>query len=116
MARDPVIISTTPVPTLAELVEQPERVGDLSSDAATAFLVQLAPLQTALLARALARTGAAATGRDRLLTVRETAAKMGQSEEWVYKHRDDLPVVRNGRLLRFSEAGIEARIHRQQRR
>lgn len=106
----------TPLSSLADLVEHPERAHDLPADVARALLAQVAPLQMALLGRAFAPDGPGA-GRDRLLTVKDAAAKIGQSAEWLYKHASTLPfTVRNGRALRFSEVGIEAWIRRQQRR
>lgn len=103
------------VPSLAELLEHPERSDDLPPDTARALLAHLVPLQTALLARAFA-TGAEAVGRDQLLTVEVAAKRLGQSPHWLYKHARNLPfTIHNGRALRFSEAGIEAWIRRQRR-
>jgi predicted DNA-binding transcriptional regulator AlpA len=104
------------VPSIAELLTHPERANDLPADIARGLLAQVAPLQMALLGRAFARDGAGGS-RDRLLAVKDAAAKLGQSVEWLYKHASTLPfTVRNGRALRFSEVGIEAWIRRQQRR
>jgi hypothetical protein len=101
--------------TLADLAAQPERVNDLAPGQARAYLAQLVPLQSALLARAFARDGSGSRG-DRLLSVKEAAAKLGQSLHYVYKHADAFPfVVRNGRALRFSEVGMERWIREQQR-
>jgi excisionase family DNA binding protein len=45
---------------------------------------------------------------DRLLNVQEAATKLSLSEDYLYRHSGRLPfTVRNGRQLRFSEAGIE---------
>jgi len=69
---------------------------------------------TALQARAVARLGTAnepsppATGGDRLLDVKEAAALLGMSIDWVYRRARRLPfTVRMGRTLRFSETGIQ---------
>jgi predicted DNA-binding transcriptional regulator AlpA len=64
----------------------------------------------------LVRDGATAQrkDRDRLLNVSEAAEKLGVKPDWVYRHHKDLPFrVRHGRLLRFSELGIEDYIRRQ---
>jgi excisionase family DNA binding protein len=46
--------------------------------------------------------------RDRLLTVKEAAAKLAVKVGWLYRHADQLPfTVPQGRLLRFSERGID---------
>ena len=51
--------------------------------------------------------------RDRLLNVAEAAVKLGVTPDWHYRHHKGLPfTVRHGRLLRFSELGIEDYIHR----
>lgn len=50
---------------------------------------------------------------DRLLDVKEAAEKLRRSADWLYRHASELPfVVRDGRLLRFSEQGIEAYIRK----
>lgn len=103
------------VPSLAELLEHPERSHDLSADAARALLAHLVPLQTVLLVRAFAARSEG-VGRDQLLSVQAAAKRLGQSPHWLYKHARTLPfTVRNGRALRFSEAGIEAWIRCQRR-
>lgn len=103
------------VPPLAELLEHPERGNDLPPDAARALLARLVPLQAVLLARAFA-AGPEGAGRDQLLTVEGAAQKLGQSPHWLYKHARVLPfTVRNGRALRFSEAGIDMWIRHQRR-
>lgn len=110
-----VLCDRPPVLSIAELLTHPERANDLPTDIARALLAQVAPLQVALLGRAFAPDGAGGS-RDRLLSVKDAAAKLGQSVEWLYKHAGALPfTVRNGRALRFSEVGIEAWIRRQQR-
>ena len=106
----------TTLSSLADLIEHPERAHDLPPQVARALLAQVAPLQMSLLGRAFAPDGVGG-GRDRLLAVKDAAAKLGQSVEWLYKHASTLPfTIRNGRALRFSEVGIEAWIRRQQRR
>src|SRR5262249_25130303 len=111
-----VAVRLAAAPTLADLAAQPERVNDLAPGQARAYLAQLVPLQTALLSRAFAQDGSADSRGDRLLSVKGAAAKLGQSVAYVYKHADAFPfVVRNGRGLRFSEAGIERWIRGQQR-
>jgi hypothetical protein len=47
------------------------------------------------------------TGPDSLIRVREAAALLGRSEDWLYKNADRLPFTRRDRRsLRFSSAGI----------
>src|SRR5262249_6638250 len=111
-----VVVRLPAAPTLADLTAQPVRVNDLSPGQARAYLAQLVPLQTALLSRAFAQDGSADSRGDRLLSVKEAAAKLGQSAGYVYKHANTFPFrIRNGRALRFSEVGIERWIREQQR-
>ena len=47
------------------------------------------------------------------VSARVAAQKLGRSPDWLYRHGSELPfVVRDGRLLRFSEQGIEEYIKR----
>jgi predicted DNA-binding transcriptional regulator AlpA len=53
------------------------------------------------------------TTRDRLLGVEEAGARLGVTADWLYRHHKHLPfTVRCGRLLRFSELGIEQYIRK----
>jgi predicted DNA-binding transcriptional regulator AlpA len=52
-------------------------------------------------------------GRDTLLNVAEASQKLGVKPGWLYRHHKNLPfTVRHGRLLRFSELGIDDYIRR----
>jgi hypothetical protein len=106
-------VSISTVPTLVELLVDPERVSDLPPAAAAQLLVRLTALQTALAVRAL-NSGADARQPamgDRLLDVRAAATRLARSTDWLYRHANTLPfTVRDGRLLRFSERGIETYI------
>jgi len=52
--------------------------------------------------------GEASPDHDRLLDVKEAAAKLGASEDWLYRRSRNLPfVIRIGRKVLFSQAGIE---------
>ena len=101
------------VPRLEELVADPEqfRVLDahttrvLKTQAITALIL----LHNHDLDAARAETDAhPLQRRDRLLNVNQAAEKLGVKRDWLYRHHSDLPFrVRHGRLLRFSELGIE---------
>ncbi len=95
------------VPTLADLLNDPERISALPRDAIAELRGQIAKLDTLLLSRLLAagedRPGA---DGDRLLDVAEAAAKLGLSRDALY--RNEYPfVVKIGNRRRFSERGIE---------
>ena len=49
-----------------------------------------------------------AAATDRALNVREAAALLGMSTDWLYRNKDRLPFTRptGRRAVRFSEAGI----------
>jgi excisionase family DNA binding protein len=82
------------------------------ADALPDLIAQLEGFKARLYAR-LSAAAPTAASRDRLLTVKEAAEKMRCSADWLYRHSPTLPfVVRDGRLLRFSEQGIEEYIRR----
>ena len=83
---------------------------DISIDRIPAVLTQLAAASQHLAARLLSTNGQAqtATTNGRLLDVTEASERLGCSSDWLYRHASDMPfVVRVGRLLRFSESGLE---------
>lgn len=77
------------------------------------LIAQVEGLKARLYARLNASNSTPPTARDRLLNVKEAAQKLGRSTDWLYRHSSELPfIVRDGRLLRFSEQGIEDYIKR----
>jgi predicted DNA-binding transcriptional regulator AlpA len=58
--------------------------------------------------RYLMPTRGTAPPADRLLSAAKAAERTGMSEDWLYRHADELPFTRrtSGRAVRFSEAGI----------
>lgn len=98
------------VPSLQEIIAEPARVSALPTEAIPALRGELARLDTILLTRLLAMTtNAESDSDDQLLDAAEAAAKLGTSEDWVYRHAKTLPfTVRIGKKsLRFSKAGID---------
>ena len=106
------------VPRLEELVADPDKIRVLDSNTAQALKTQ------AITALNLLRgfddessqklTYDRERGRgERLLNVDEAGEKLGVKPDWLYHHHKSLPfTVRHGRLLRFSELGIEEYIRR----
>jgi predicted DNA-binding transcriptional regulator AlpA len=95
------------VPTLTDLLNDPDRISVLPRDVIAELRGQIAKLDTLLFSRLLAggddRPGA---DGDRLLDVAEAAAKLGLSRDALY--RNEYPfVVKIGNRRRFSERGIE---------
>jgi hypothetical protein len=95
------------VPTLADLLNNPERISALPKDVIADLRGQIAKLDTLLLSRLLSgeQHQAGADG-DRLLTASEAASKLGLTKDALY--RNEYPfIVRVGSRRRFSEKGIE---------
>jgi predicted DNA-binding transcriptional regulator AlpA len=94
-----------------------EGLGQIPSEQIPAMLAQLAVLQGTLAARLL---GAPLTTNcrshppvepDRLLDIREAAAMLSVSPDWLYRRTKKLPfVIRLGRQIRFSARDIEKHI------
>jgi excisionase family DNA binding protein len=102
---------------LATLVADPSRLDAVAPADVPALLGAVAELearlwvrlQTPTVAPSLPSRGGNGNGADRLLTVDETAKRLGVSRRWVYRRADELPFARRiaGGLLRFSERGLE---------
>ena len=81
---------------------------------ATVLLVEVAAIQATLASRIAAqsqsdhKTERAQPEEDRLLTVEETATRLGVRAQWLYRHAKQLPFARklSRKALRFSEAGL----------
>jgi excisionase family DNA binding protein len=102
----------TPLSSLADLLDHPERAHDLPPQVARDLLPRIIGLQVAVLARALVN-GHDTDSEDRLLTVGEAAARLGQSKDWLYRHATKLPFTRRvGRQVRFSSQSLESYIRR----
>jgi predicted DNA-binding transcriptional regulator AlpA len=101
------------VPRLEELLADPDQVRVLDAHTTRALKTQaisaLILLQSHDLDTARAQTDIHERRRsDRLLDVSQAAEKLCVKRDWLYRHHSDLPFrVRHGKLLRFSELGIE---------
>ncbi len=106
------------VPKLEELVADPATTRVLDPHTAdvleTTALMALNALHSYRLARAAeAIASGHAFRRDRLLEKEEAAQKLAVTLDWLYRKHKRLPfTVRHGRLLRFSELGIEEYIRK----
>ena len=105
------------VPKLEELVADPSQVRVLDVHTARVLKTRAIAALNVLNDYDLdiARNAVETHGqrRDRLLNVGEAAKKLGVTLDWLYRHHKYLRfTVRHGRLLRFSEAGIEDYIRR----
>lgn len=99
------------VPKLADLLDDPAKVSALPVAAVPELRGRLAMLDSLLLARLVGARpdGNHDGGGDRLLTIKETAARLHCSEAWLYREAERLPfTVRVGRKLLFSESKMEA--------
>jgi predicted DNA-binding transcriptional regulator AlpA len=106
------------VPRLEELVADPGQVRVLDMDTARVLKTQAIAALNLLHGYDLERArmvvqGHGLQGRDRLLNVAKASQKLGVKPDWLYRHHRNLPfTVRHGRLLRFSELGIDDYIRR----
>ena len=111
MKLDGRAMSLNVIPKLVDLVDDPSKVSDVRREDVAALRGKLAELDTLLLGRLLQSGNGQAehpADGDRLLDTREAAAKLGSSEDYLYRHSRNLPfTVHMGRKLRFSEAGIQ---------
>lgn len=112
------VVELHAVPKLEELVADPGATRMLDPHTAdileTTALMALNALHSYRLARA-AEAVASNHGfrRDRLLGKEEAAHKLAVTLDWLYRKHKRLPfTVRHGRLLRFSELGIEEYIRK----
>jgi excisionase family DNA binding protein len=97
---------------LAKLAQDIEQIERWPAHERSALWCQLAALQNVLEAWCVRDfeigRETQARDRDRLLTVDETAARMGCSKDWLYRHHHRLGfAVRIGRHLRFSVNGLD---------
>jgi excisionase family DNA binding protein len=107
-------------PSLDRLADDPASAIQLSRELRAALLTRCAAVQAALAAATLADVPRAddreASSTARLLTVEETAARLGISRHSVYASAAKWPfTVRVGRSLRFSESKLAAWIERRAR-
>jgi len=101
------------VPRLEELLADPDQVRVLDAHTTRALKTQAINALILLQSHDLdaARAGIDIHEHlrpDRLLNVSQAAEKLCVKRDWLYRHHPDLPFrVRHGKLLRFSELGIE---------
>ncbi len=101
------------VPLLEELAADPSKARVLDAHTAriltTTALAALNALNSRELALAAERgNGATSERRDRLMNIEQAADKLGVKPDWLYRRHRRLPfTVPQGRMLRFSELGIE---------
>ena len=109
-------------PTLEELAVDPSKALVLDAHAAqvltTTALAALNALNTRQLSLAAVQGNRSnSKGCDRLMNVNEAAEKLGVKPDWLYRRHRGLPfTVRQGRMIRFSELGIDEYIRTRRRR
>ena len=106
------------VPRLEELVADPCQVRVLDAHTARVLRTQAIAALNVLNGHDLyiARASIEAPElqqRDRLLNIDQAAEKLRRKKDWLYRHHKELSfTVRHGKLLRFSELGIEEYIRK----
>lgn len=109
--------SLSEVPSLDELSADPARATALPRATIQSLLHRCVGLQVTLLgALAGAELTKTEVEPDRMLRVDAAAARLGVSEDWLYRNSGQLPfTVREGRRqLRFSSHGIDRYIRERQ--
>jgi predicted DNA-binding transcriptional regulator AlpA len=116
-AKSHTMNSLTRIPTLDQLVHDPAQIAGLPADAVQSLWLEASQLERQLFLRLLAVSASNHTAEeDRLLDVEEAAAILSKTVDWLYRHARTLPfVVREGRLVRFSNAGIQKYIRMRSR-
>lgn len=95
------------VPTLAEVLDAPERALDLAPAEAAAMLAKAEGLAAVLRARVTATPPAPAAPTDRLLTADEAAPLLGlRDRKAVYRRRWPFAVRVGPGTVRYSEQGL----------
>src|SRR5436190_600454 len=86
---------------LAGILVDPGRVQQLGASEAMVLLAEVAAIQATLAARiavqpqpAQEASGNGRSEEDRLLTVDETASRLGVTAQWLYRHAKQLPFSR----------------------
>ncbi len=103
-------MSVSLVPSLGDVAQDPSKAAQLPPEVARQLTLQCLTVLAALaMAPPSANSHESATPEDdRLLTVDETAAKLGVSKHWLYRRWKKLPfVVSIDSRPRFSAAGVD---------
>ena len=96
--------------TFAEIFTKASLIDALAPEAVARLRGELTRLDSLLLACLMSANSGLTPHppTDRRLSVKEAAAKLGVSRDYLYRHADHLPfTVRIGRSLGFSEAGVD---------
>jgi predicted DNA-binding transcriptional regulator AlpA len=95
------------IPSLDALAADPGLVQKLPGPIVQHILIQVTSLLPLLVSRSHILP-TEAHGEDRLLGIDEAASVLGKSKDWMYRHAESLPfTVREGRLVSFSNNGIQ---------
>jgi len=99
------------IPTIEELITDPQKVETLSPQEAMNVLTKISSIQICLVAR-VASNGIEKKeikATDRLLTAKEAGERLGYSRDWIYRHSKKLPfIVRvTPDRIKVSEIGLE---------
>lgn len=90
--------------TLDSLMANPGKAATLPPEAAQALLIRLACLQPLLIQRALKGSNVLTASPEKFLTVAQVVAQYGVTEQWLYRHKRQLPYSQPSRkVLLFPE-------------
>lgn len=94
------------LPTIDELIAEPARVTHLAPDIARTLLCGLAGVLPLLIAQSSKETGMGvpSSSSERFLTVDQVVTQYGVTEQWLYRHKRQLPHSQPSRkVLLFPE-------------
>jgi predicted DNA-binding transcriptional regulator AlpA len=103
--------------SLANVARDPKLIAKVPKEALPALFCELGAISIALAARLMELEPLAThseQSEDRLLTVTETAERLGLKSSYLYRHSDKFPFTRRPapHQLRFSSRGIDEYIRR----
>ena len=94
------------IPTMDELIAEPARAAQLAPDIARKMLYRLVGVLPVLIAQSSKEPETSTTSPvyERYLTVEEVVAQYGVTEQWLYRHKRQMPHSQPSRkVLRFPE-------------
>ena len=116
LGKVPSVDPATPDSVTAALADLEGALDEAAIERLPDALGDLARLQALTNLRLFPSQGDQSPAEDRLLGVKEAAARLGSSSSSLYKEADGFPfTVRHGRSVRFSESGISAWIRKRTR-
>jgi excisionase family DNA binding protein len=91
-----------------ELQSALQAARELAPDELPGLLGEIEEIRCTAMARLIAPAAAPSSCADELLPIEEASRRLGVSEDYLYRHKDEMPFSRRiGRKVLFSSRGIE---------